>query len=621
MKKTLVNLFYTILAVCLILPAQKAMAEQTTKAKNIIFLISDGWGYNHILATDYYTSGNADSNPYSKFPVYTGMSNFMYYFNENGELKQFSLTGTPTLYGYDGSKAKNSFDYVGSYYTDSAAAVTAMATGFKTFGAGIGVDVHRNPVENICEYAYSLGKATGDISSVQFSHATPAGFGAHVDNRNNYKNIAQQMLLNSKLTVIMGGGHPLYDDNGILRETPSDNYCGGISVYNGIKNGLTTIDWSREDTDPFTGTKTQSNGSTTVQDIDGDGSPDAWTLVEDKTGFQALASGTTPKRLFGLAKVAQTLQYNRKTTVPAKMAYNTEAKIEQLVLDKEIAKAAITNPSDVASAPYADALVQNVPTLVEMTKAALNVLDNDPDGFFLHIEGGAVDWAGHGNWLGRMIEEQQDFNNTVQAVIDWVEKNSSWDETLVIVTGDHETGFLTGPGGNTDNQYFKPVVNNGKGIMPSGEFFSSEHTNQIIPFYAKGVNSGLFNSLSINSDPVRGSYIDNTDIFKVMKSSFDGTLPTEVKDSTPIQFETVKNFPNPFNPSTTISFTMSHIGSVKAYVYNSLGQKVSTLVDGIYSPGQYEVTWNAEGMSNGTYFCKVEFYNNKTITHKMTLLK
>jgi hypothetical protein len=60
---------------------------------------------------------------------------------------------------------------------------------------------------------------------------------------------------------------------------------------------------------------------------------------------------------------------------------------------------------------------------------------------------------------------------------------------------------------------------------------------------------------------------------------------------------------------------------VKANVYNSLGQKVATLVDGIYTPGTYEVKWNAEGMSNGTYFCKAEFYNNKTITHKMTLLK
>ena len=47
---------------------------------------------------------------------------------------------------------------------------------------------------------------------------------------------------------------------------------------------------------------------------------------------------------------------------------------------------------------------------------ALNHLDDDPDGFFLHIEGGAVDWAMHANQMGRMIEEMTDFKNSVDAV-------------------------------------------------------------------------------------------------------------------------------------------------------------------------------------------------------------
>ena len=481
------------------------------------------------------------SNPYAKFPVYTGMTTYQYYFNENGTLKQYSLTGTPTLYGYNGAEAKSNFDYVGEYFTDSAAAVTAMSTGVKTYGGGIGVDVYRKASQNIAEIAIAQGKAAGNISSVQFTHATPAGFGAHVDSRNNYKQIAQQQLFESKLTVLMGAGHPLYDDNGQLLSTPKDNYVGGISVYNGIKDGKTTIDWSREDTDPFTGTKTQYSGTSTVQDIDGDKSPDAWTLVENKAAFQALASGATPKRVFGLAKVAQTLQYNRKTTAAAKIAFNDEAKVEQLVLEKTAAKAAYNNIPDVTTAAYADPQVADVPTLQEMTRAALNVLDNDPDGFFLHIEGGAVDWAGHGNWMGRMIEEQQDFNNSVQAVIEWVEKNSNWNETLVIVTGDHETGMLTGPDGKTEKQYFKPVVNNGKGKMPSGEFFSNEHTNQIIPLYAKGTCSDMFMTISTKIDPVRGSYMDNTDIFKVMNSACEGYTPTGVPDAVPVQFETGEN--------------------------------------------------------------------------------
>jgi len=60
------------------------------------------------------------------------------------------------------------------------------------------------------------------------------------------------------------------------------------------------------------------------------------------------------------------------------------------------------------------------------------------------IEGGAIDWANHSNNLQRAIEEQIDFNNSVKAVMDWIDDNSSWEETLRIVTADRETGNLWG---------------------------------------------------------------------------------------------------------------------------------------------------------------------------------
>jgi alkaline phosphatase len=68
---------------------------------------------------------------------------------------------------------------------------------------------------------------------------------------------------------------------------------------------------------------------------------------------------------------------------------------------------------------------QSVPTLIEMTRAALNVLDNDPDGFLLMTEGGAVDWAAHAGQSGRLIEEQHDFDETVEAVVDWVSRRTA----------------------------------------------------------------------------------------------------------------------------------------------------------------------------------------------------
>jgi alkaline phosphatase len=149
-----------------------------------------------------------------------------------------------------------------------------------------------------------------------------------------------------------------------------------------------------------------------------------------------------------------------------------------------------------------------------MTAAALNILDNDPDGLFLMVEGGAVDWAGHANQLGRLIEEEVDFNNAVNAVIAWVTANSNWAETLVIVTGDHETGYLTGPAsGTTDDQaVWNPIVNMGKGNLPLVQWNSGNHTNSLIPFFARGAAANIFKAMADECDPVRGNYLDNTEL-------------------------------------------------------------------------------------------------------------
>jgi alkaline phosphatase len=137
------------------------------------------------------------------------------------------------------------------------------------------------------------------------------------------------------------------------------------------------------------------------------------------------------------------------------------------------------------------------------------------------VEGGAVDWAAHAGQSGRLIEEQHDFDETVQAVFDWVQENSNWGETLLIVTGDHETGYLTGPM-DPANPVWLPVVNNGSGVLPGMQWnlplsaSSYEHTNQLIPFYAKGDDGRWFNKAAVDFDPVRGAYIDNTNIGEVI---------------------------------------------------------------------------------------------------------
>ncbi|WP_255611536.1 alkaline phosphatase [Marinobacterium arenosum] len=77
------------------------------------------------------------------------------------------------------------------------------------------------------------------------------------------------------------------------------------------------------------------------------------------------------------------------------------------------------------------------PTLKEMTMKALDILAKDEDGFFLMIEGGQIDWAGHNNDAGTMLHEMLKFDETVQYVYEWVQGR---DDTMVVITADHETG-------------------------------------------------------------------------------------------------------------------------------------------------------------------------------------
>jgi len=431
--------------------------------KYIILMISDGCGYNHISAATAYQFGRELSPLYAQFALTCAMATF------------------PAGGSYDPNLAWQSFDYVRQGYTDSAAAATAMSTGTKTYNGALGVDAHRQPVTNIVERCEQLGKSTGVVTSVQFSQATPAGFVVHNPDRNNYEQIARQMLLESAVDCIMGCGHPFYDADGKPRQNPDTfKYVGGESTWSSLVAG------------------------TAGADADADGINDPWTLIQTRAQFQSLIApvaahasaelnristttdSNTPKRICGVAQVAKTLQQERS--------------------------------GDPNADPYVVPLTQTVPTLEEMTSAALNVLDNDPNGFFLMIEGGAVDWASHHKQSGRILEEQIDFNRAVEAVLEWTNQKSNWNETLLIVTADHECGYLTGPdSGDTDKgPVWNQVANKGWHKLPAMQWHSTDHTNSLVPFYAKGTDAELFKQAAVDTDPIRGPYIDNTDIGRII---------------------------------------------------------------------------------------------------------
>lgn len=88
----------------------------------------------------------------------------------------------------------------------------------------------------------------------------------------------------------------------------------------------------------------------------------------------------------------------------------------------------------------------------------------------------------------------------------------------------------------------------------------------------------------------------------------------------PRRFRLFQNFPNPFNPSTIIKYTIPHSGFVTLEIFNVLGQEVAMLVDGHQGAGSHEVNFNADRLASGAYFCVMNS-DNFTSTKEMMLLK
>ncbi|MEE9496986.1 MAG: alkaline phosphatase [Desulfobacterales bacterium] len=142
-------------------------SRNDTYPKNIIIYIGDGMGVAHI------TAGK----------IARGRLN----------LERFAVTGMVTTHSEN------------ELITESAAAATALATGHKTYNRAVSVSADKKPLKTLFEFAEELGKSTGVVVTSSVTHATPAAFFAHVEDRRQHADIAEQ-ILNSGLDVLIGGG-------------------------------------------------------------------------------------------------------------------------------------------------------------------------------------------------------------------------------------------------------------------------------------------------------------------------------------------------------------------------------------------------------------------------------
>ena len=429
--KTTMSLRALFLALCAVL-----LSVAFAAPKNVILMIGDGMGPDSVYAAGAYRFGQ----DYHRFGG-----------NEKLAMEAladalYCTTYSTNGHGYDFTWAGGNKDYVKTRATDSAAAGTALATGVKTYDAAIGVDPQKRPLTTIVEIAHKRGMKTGVISSVPFSHATPAAFAAHNENRSNYTAITHDMIFNMQPDVIMGAGHP-------------DGAAAGKE-----HEYIAKTDWNA---------------------LRGGETP--YALLQDRAEFQRLATEPRVGKVFGAFRNHNCLKY--------------------------------CNADRAAADP-------NLPTLAEMAEGSLQVLDN-PKGFFLMIEGGAIDWCNHADDLNGSIGETLAFDETVDTVLKWIAAHGGWEQNLLIVTADHDTGYLNS------------VQPTAKGQLPTVQWGTdgkwTSHTNRLVPVFYQGAGAELLTFFAKEAqDFERGQikYVDNTDIFKAMNAALaqrDRQAPALVK--------------------------------------------------------------------------------------------
>lgn len=139
------------------------------------------------------------------------------------------------------------------------------------------------------------------------------------------------------------------------------------------------------------------------------------------------------------------------------------------------------------------------PTLPEMTRAALAVLERDPDGFFCVVEGSQIDWAGHANDIHYLLAEMLAFDEAVKTVLDWIAVEPQRRiHTLLIVVADHETGghMVDGPYGTLSKA--GEVIEDG--------WTSTNHSAQDTIIWSQGPGSWRLNRA-----------LDNTDVYDIIR--------------------------------------------------------------------------------------------------------
>ncbi len=328
LRKKIFLVFAALAVSLMLMPAGAALADTVLykgpPAKYVFFFIGDGLGQPQRAATEWYLA----------------------------DLKGEQAGGAPLTMTKFPAQGITTTHAANRFITGSAAAGTALASGYKTNINYISVLPDFTPVKTMAEMAKEQGMKVGVISTVSIDHATPAAFYAHQPTRKMYHEIAHD-LVKSGFDYFGGGG--FLDPSGKKSKKPL-----GDAIEAAKASG--------------------------------------YKIVQDKAAFQKL--------------------------------------------DKDSGKVIAINSwlqDDKAMPYYIDRGRKDI-SLAEFTEKGIELLDN-PNGFFMMIEGGKIDWACHANDAMAAIGDVLDFDEAVRLAHKFYQQHPR--ETLIVVTGDHECGGMS----------------------------------------------------------------------------------------------------------------------------------------------------------------------------------
>ena len=371
--------------------------------------------------------------------------------------------------------------------TDSASAITAMVTGEKTDAGNIAWqsgDPANGSIKTIAEtLREDLGFAIGVASTVPFSHATPAGVVSHNVNRNNYQDIAHEILFDTQPDVVIGGGQ----DTLFAKAVTNSAKVSTDLDHNGFNDDY---DAFKADT---AGTNHDNNGYTFVERATG---VDGGTALAAAANSVHLADGDKLFGLFGTS--GGHFEYYEVADTPGTVTITRSTTDSTPGIDED-------------------------PTMTEMTTAALSVLNQDNDGFFVMFEQGDIDWSNHSNDYENMVGGVVDLENAVTSAENMVTAGTdgmNWSNTLMIVTSDHSNSYMRLQDELGKGNLPVQTVVAGKPTYADGDvtYGTTGHTNELVALQARGAGAELFKEYAGVLYPGT-NIVDNTRIYQVMMSA------------------------------------------------------------------------------------------------------